>query len=70
MPCGEWNRLFKDFEIAREQVAPYPMSSNGVPQSFGDVLHAEYLQRALHEKSAALQEHQRTHGCSVTETKK
>jgi hypothetical protein len=70
MPCEEWNRLFKELEITREKVVPYPMSSNGVPQSFGDVLHAENLLRSLHEKSAALQEHERTHGCSLTATKK
>jgi hypothetical protein len=70
MACEEWNRLFKEFEIAREKVVPYPMSVSAVPQSFADVLHAGYLQRSLHEKSAALQEHERTHGCAITEAKK
>ena len=70
MACEEWNRLFKEFDAVARRVVPYPGSTNGVPQSFADVLNAEKLQRTLHEKSAALQEHEKTHGCVVTESKK
>jgi hypothetical protein len=38
MPCEEWNRLFKEYEAARAKISPYPQSTNGVPQSFQDVL--------------------------------
>jgi hypothetical protein len=70
MPCEERNRLLKEYEVAAGTGAPYPRSMKGVPQSFADVLHAEQLDRTLHEKSAALDEHDKTHGCNVTATKK
>jgi hypothetical protein len=70
MGCEERNRLLKEYDVAAGTVVPYPGSTNGVPQSFADVLHAEQLQRTLHEKSAALEEHDKTHRCTVTETKK
>ena len=70
MQCEERNRLFKQFDVATRAVRPYPESTNGVPQSFADVLHQELLQRTLHQKSMALEEHDKTHGCTVTETKK
>ena len=63
MACDEWNRLFKEYEAARAKITSYPQSSNGVPQSFQDVLAAEQLQRVLHEKSAALELHEKTHAC-------
>jgi hypothetical protein len=65
MPCDEWNKLFKEYETARAKIAPYPMSTNGVPQSFQDVLAAEQLQRVLHQKSAALEAHEKSHACAV-----
>jgi hypothetical protein len=61
MACEEWNKLFKEYEIALGRAVPYPASTNGVPQSFADVLNAEKVQRTLHEKSAALQEHENSH---------
>jgi hypothetical protein len=70
MPCEERNKLLKEYEIASAKIAPYPQSTNGIPQSFGDVLHAEQLQRTLHEKSVALEQHDKTHACAVPESKK
>lgn len=69
MECEERKRLLKEYEIAQAKIAPYPMSTNGVPQSFADVLHAEQLQRTLHEKSVALAEHDKTHACATAATK-
>lgn len=69
MQCDERNKLLKEYEIALAKIAPYPMSTNGVPQSFGDVLHAEQLQRTLHERSVALAEHDKTHACVAAATK-
>lgn len=69
MECEERNRLLKELEIARAKIAPYPMSTNGVPQSFADVLNAEQLQRTIHEKSAALEQHDKTHACVAAATK-
>jgi len=70
MPCEERNRLLNEYEVARGKAVPYPASTNGVPQSFADVLHAEQVLRTLHEKSAALAEHDKTHACAISETKK
>jgi hypothetical protein len=70
MVCEERNKLLKEYDVATGTAAPYPGSTNGVPQSFADVLHQELLQRTLHQKSVALEEHDKTHGCSVMETKK
>jgi hypothetical protein len=70
MVCEERNRLLKEYDAATGTAGPYPGSTKGVPQSFADVLHEEQLQRTLHEKSVALEEHDKTHGCTVTETKK
>jgi hypothetical protein len=70
MACEEWNRLVKEYENAAAKVVPYPVSTNGVPQSFADVLNAERLLKALHEKSVALQEHEKTHSCRAAEAKK
>jgi hypothetical protein len=64
MECEERNRLLKDYDDATGTAAPYPQTSNGVPQSFADVLHQEQLQRTLHEKSVALEQHDKTHGCA------
>lgn len=63
MQCEERNKLFKEIDVATRTVISYPGSTNGVPQSFADVLNAEQLQRTLHEKSVALQEHDKSHGC-------
>jgi len=65
MPCDEWSRLLKDYEATLAKIKPYPQSTNGVPQSFQDVLAAEQLQRVLHQKSVALQEHESTHACAA-----
>jgi hypothetical protein len=70
MSCEEWNRLVKEYENAARKVVPYPVSTNGVPQSFADVLNAEKLLKNLHEKSVALQEHEKTHSCRAAEAKK
>jgi hypothetical protein len=70
MQCDERNKLLKEYDVALGTAAPYPQSSNGVPQSFTDVLHEEQLQRTLHEKSVALEQHDKTHGCATTEVKK
>jgi hypothetical protein len=69
MPCEEWNKLFREYEAARAKIAPYPMATNGVPQSFQDVLAAEQLQRVLHQKSVALQEHEKSHACIAAAAK-
>lgn len=69
MQCEQRNKLLKEFDFATGTVAQYPGSTNGVPQSFADVLHEELLQRTLHQKSVALEEHDKTHGCTVMETK-
>jgi len=66
MVCEERNRLLKDYDVATGTAAPYPRSMNGVPQSYADVLRAEQLDRTLHEKSAALEEHEKTHRCTLT----
>jgi hypothetical protein len=66
MQCEERNRLLKEFDVATGTAVPYPRSAKGVPQSFADVLHAEQLDRTLHEKSVALEEHEKTHGCRLT----
>jgi hypothetical protein len=63
MSCDEYNKLFQEYEAARAKIAPYPMSTNGVPQSFQDVLAAEQLQRVLHQKSVALEQHEKSHAC-------
>jgi len=70
MACEEWNRLVKEYENAAAKVVPYPASTNGVPQSFEDVLNAEKFLKVLHEKSVALQEHEKTHNCRAAEAKK
>ena len=70
MACEEWNRLVKEYENAAAKVVPYPVSTNGVPQSFADVVNAEKLLKVLHEKSVALQEHEATHSCRTAEAKK
>jgi hypothetical protein len=70
MQCEERNRLFKEFDVATRTVRPYPESTNGVPQSYADVQKAQQLQKTLHEKSVALEEHEKTHGCRLTETRK
>jgi hypothetical protein len=69
MHCEERNRLFKEFELATAKAVPYPESMNGVPQSYTQVQNAQQLQRTLHEKSVALEEHERTHCCNLTQTK-
>jgi hypothetical protein len=66
MECEERNTLLKEYDVAAGTSAPYPQSSNGVPQSFADVLHQEQLQRTLHEKSVALEQHDMTHGCAAS----
>jgi hypothetical protein len=70
MPCEEWNRLLKDYESTLAKIKPYPQSTNGVPQSFQDVVAAEQLQRVLHQKSVALEEHEKTHACHAAAAKK
>jgi hypothetical protein len=70
MPCEEWNRLFKEYEAVRAKITPYPQSTNGVPQSFQDVVAAEQLQRVLHQKSVALEEHEKAHSCNAAAAKK
>ena len=70
MQCEEWNRLLKEYDEAVEALDEYAESGNSVAQSFTDVLRGEQLQRTLHQKSVALQEHEKIHGCRVTETKK
>jgi len=70
MACEEWNKLFKEYEIALGRAVPYPASTNGVPQSFADMLNAEKVQKTLHEKSAALQDHEKTHGCMTKAAQK
>jgi hypothetical protein len=69
MQCEERNRLLKEYDGAAGTGAPYPESANGVPQTFNDVLAAEQLQRTLHQKWVALQKHDKSHGCAVTQTK-
>jgi hypothetical protein len=44
MQCEERNKLFKEIDVATRTVISYPGSTNGVPQSFADVLNAEQLQ--------------------------
>ena len=70
MQCEERNRLLKEYDVAAGSGAPYPQSAKGVPQTFNDVLAAEQLQRTLHQKSVALAEHDKTHGCAVMAAKK
>jgi hypothetical protein len=70
MHCDERNKLLQEYDLATGTAAPYPQSSNGVPQSFADVLHKVQLQRTLHEKSVALEQHDKTHGCAVAPTNK
>jgi hypothetical protein len=69
MRCDERDKLLKEYDLATGTAAPYPQSSNGVPQSFADVLHQENLQRTLHEKSVALEQHDKTHACAITDQK-
>jgi predicted alternative tryptophan synthase beta-subunit len=69
MQCEERNRLLKDYDVAAEKVVPYPESTHGVPQSFAAVQNAQQLRRTLHEKSVALEAHDKTHGCAVAPTK-
>jgi len=68
--CEEWNRLLREYDEAVEALDQYAECRNSVAQSFTDVLHAEQLQRTLHQKSVALQQHEKIHGCRVKETKK
>jgi len=60
----------KEYDEAVEALDQYAESRNNLSQSFTDVLRGEQLQRTLHQKSVALQEHEKIHGCRVTETKK
>jgi len=69
MQCEERNRLLKEYDVAAGKAVPYPASTNGVPQSFEDVLHAEQVLRTLHEKSVALEQHDKTHGCAAAAAK-
>ena len=68
--CEERDRMLKEYETIHAKIATYPESSNGVPQSFTDVLHAEQLQRKLHELSVALEQHNKSHACAAPEAKK
>jgi len=70
MPCDERSKLLKDYEAALAKIKPYPQSTDGVPQSFQDVLAAEQLQRVLHQKSVALEQHEKSHACVAAATKK
>jgi hypothetical protein len=69
MQCEERNKLLKDYDEAAITAVPYPASTNGVPQTFSDVLHAELLQRTLHTKSVALEEHDKAHHCTTPQAK-
>lgn len=67
MQCDERIKLVKDYDEAAVSAVPYPAPMNGVPQSFSDALHAEPLQRTMHTKSVALEEHDKTHHCKTPE---
>ena len=69
MPCEERNKLLREYDVANGKVVPFPESTQGVPQSYADVVQSQQLRRTLHEKSAALAEHDKTHGCVVAATK-
>jgi aminoglycoside phosphotransferase family enzyme len=69
MPCEQRERLLEEYDKATEILNRYAESMKDIKQSYKDVQNRQQLQRIQHEKSAALQEHEKTHGCRLAETK-
>jgi len=69
MRCEERNKLLNEYDVANGKVVPFPESTQGVPQSYADVAQSQQLLQVLHVKSAALADHDKTHGCNVAATK-